>query len=133
MRLWQICLETWDIAGDSFTTYDVYSNQQLPWVQRLLVPYVTFFAVSLLLSVVNIGYKVRLLLGKLTMHVMPASAVVNVEKLGSVIVPPALAANPAVVALHARFENLSAEQFKFLTMLPLVVCEGVERVGAPQF
>jgi hypothetical protein len=50
-----------------------------------------------------------------------------------VIVPPALAANPAVVALHARFENLNAEQFKFLTMLPLVVCEGVERVGAPQF
>jgi hypothetical protein len=110
---------------------DVYANQQKPWVQRLLVPYVAFFGVSSIASVIAIGVKVQLLVRKIAKRAMPAAAIPAVRTLGKVSVPPVHASHPGVVALHEKYEVMKTASTKFLAMIPLVVFEGAQTCGAP--
>jgi hypothetical protein len=131
LRWLQTCLEAWDICGDSFTTFEVYSNQQKPWVQSVLVPYITFWGVASILSVINIALKLKQLACLIRARAMPAAATVTVDKLGNVIVPRVLGANPAVVQLHQRFVDFKEAQTKFLASIALLLCEGAKLFGPP--
>jgi hypothetical protein len=44
-------------------------------------------------------------------------------------VPPAHAANPAVVVLHRKFAERYFANIRFLSMVPLMLCEGAESCG----
>jgi hypothetical protein len=103
MRLLQICLETWDIAGDSLMTVSVWKNQQKPWVQDMVIPYVCAFGVSCIVSIGTMAYKMRLLAKKHCLR--RAEDDIGVHSLDGLEVPHEFADHDAIRQLKSKFDE----------------------------
>jgi hypothetical protein len=111
------------IAGDAVMTVSVWKNQQKPWVQDMVIPYVCTFGVGCVVSISTMGYKVMLLAEKhRSRH---AEADVGVRSLDGVEVPHEFADHDAAKQLKKKFDENRRMVGKMYCALLLGLLEGV--------
>ena len=90
-------------AGDSLMTVSVWENQQKPWVQALVTPYVCTFGVACIVSIGTMGYKLRLLAKKHCLR--RAEDDIGVHSLDGLEVPHEFADHDAIKQLKNKFDE----------------------------
>ena len=91
------------LVGDALMTVSVWKNQQKPWVQDMVIPYVCAFGVSCIVSIGTMAYKMRLLAKKHCLR--RAEADVFVHSLDGLEVPHEFADHDAIKQLKSKFDE----------------------------
>ena len=91
------------IVGDALMTVSVWKNQQKPWVQDMVIPYVCAFGVSCIVSIGTMAYKMRLLAKKHCLR--RAEADICVHSLDGLEVPHEFADHGAIKQLKSKFDE----------------------------
>jgi hypothetical protein len=107
------------IAGDSVMTVSVWKNQQKPWVQDMVIPYVCAFGVSCIVLVGTMAYKMRLVAKKHCFR--RAEADICVHSLDGLEVPHEFADHDAIKQLKNKFDenNLTVKRMYCALLLGL--------------
>lgn len=84
-------------------TASVWKNQQKPWVQDMVIPYVCAFGVSCIVSIGTMAYKMSLLAKKHCLR--RAEADVGVHSLDGLEVPNEFADHDAIKQLKSKFDE----------------------------
>jgi hypothetical protein len=77
------CFEIWDFVSDYVVFAQFQQKRGRPWVDRLTIPYTTFFATSCAVSAASFGIKARLIWLGLRSRVSEARPISLVEAYGS--------------------------------------------------
>ncbi len=109
-------------------TVSVWKNQQKPWVQDMVIPYVCTFGVACIVSIGTMGYRLMLVAEKHCSR--RAEADVGVRSLDGVEVPHVFADHDAVKKLKMKFDENQRTVGKMYCALLLGLIEGVSDCGA---
>jgi hypothetical protein len=108
-----ICIGVWGIAGGGFFFFEVRKQSSKPWVSRLIVPYMVFFALACAVSLAIVIVKSRLLALKLKSRHTAARRTKAIRRIsiGGVAISPGLSGSLAdadlssVADLKSKFDE----------------------------